>query len=118
MFSTVLADPTTSNGGGVTSLLIYPVIIAAFYFLMIRPQRARAAKAKALQAGVAVGTEVITTAGVYGRIVAENEDDTVLLEIAPGVPIRIARAAIARPIAPVVAEEGASVETDEPPVTD
>ena len=118
MFSTVLAVTAAQNSGGAASLLIYPVIFVAIYFLMIRPQRARAQRARAVQSSVSVGTEVITTAGVYGRIVAENEDDTVLLEIAPGVPIRIARAAIARPIDPVVADDTAAVETDEPPVTD
>jgi preprotein translocase subunit YajC len=119
VFSTVLAVSAAANsGGGASSLLIYPVIFLAIYFLMIRPQRARAQRARAIQATVSVGTEVITTAGVYGRIVAENEDDTVLLEIAPGVPIRIARAAIARPIDPVVAEDTAAVDTDEPPATD
>ena len=119
MFSSVLADPATTgqSGGGLGSFIIFPVILLAMYFLMIRPQRARAQKMRQVQSSLAVGVEVITTAGVYGRIVAENEDDSVLLEIAPGVPIRIARAAIARPIEPVVAESGASVETDEPPAS-
>ena len=117
MFATVFADQTQKTGG--LSTFLFPLIlVAGFYLLVIRPQRTRAAKAKQVQSTVTVGVEVITTAGVYGRIVAENEDDTVLLEIAPGVPIRIARAAIARPIAPVAAEKDASVETDEPPVTD
>ena len=116
MSTTILAAPTTNTGSA--TFLLYAAMAAGFYFLVIRPRRTQMQRAKAVQSSIGVGTEVITTAGVYGRIVAENEDDTVLLEIAPGVPIRIARAAIARPINPVVAEDTAAVDTDEPPVTD
>ena len=116
MFSTVLADPTAAKGGA-GSYLIYLLLPVAFYFLVIRPQRIRAKRITEVQSTLTVGTEVITTAGVYGRIVAENEDDTILLEIAPNVPIRIARAAIARTTTPVVAETDASVDPDEPPAS-
>ncbi len=118
MFSIVFADPATQQqGGGLASYAIVPVMLLAMYFLMIRPQRARAQKMRQVQSSLTVGSEVITTAGVYGRIVGDNDDDSVLLEIAPGVPIRIARAAIARPIDPVVAGGDASVQTDEPPAS-
>ncbi|MDQ1702384.1 MAG: preprotein translocase subunit YajC [Frankiaceae bacterium] len=117
MLSIAPSAAAAQSSGGLGSYIIFPVILLAMYFLMIRPQRARAQRMKALQSSVNVGSEVITTAGVYGRIVAENEDDTVLLEIAPGVPIRIARAAIARPIDPVVNDSDATPETDEPPAS-
>lgn len=106
-----------SGNAGITQAVMMVALIAVFYFLMIRPQRLRAQKVREMQSTLAVGSEVITTAGVYGRIVAENEDDTVLLEIAPGVPIRMARAAIARSVDQPVTEDAAPAEPDEPPAT-
>jgi preprotein translocase subunit YajC len=43
---------------------------------------------------IGVGTEVMTTSGLYGTVVARNEDDSVLLAIAPGVEVRWALAAL------------------------
>jgi len=43
---------------------------------------------------IAVGTDVMTTSGLYGTVVARNDDDTVLLSIAPGIEVRWAAAAL------------------------
>ena len=48
-----------------------------------------------MRASLDVGAEVITTAGLYGTV-ALVEDDSVLLEVAPGVTNRYAKGAIAR----------------------
>ena len=96
------------KGNALTLPLVYLAIFAIFYFLFIRPQRRRQRALMEQQSTVGIGTEVITSSGMYGRIVAENDDDTVLLEIAPGVPIRIARKAIVRTVSPVIPETGAT----------
>ena len=41
-----------------------------------------------------VGSEVMTTSGLYGTVVAVGEDDTVTLSIAPGVEVKWAFAAL------------------------
>jgi preprotein translocase subunit YajC len=73
--------------------------IALFSLLMwvvfVIPQQRRQRAHLDLVAALEVGTEVMTTAGVYGTI-TELDDDTVHLEVAPGVVIRIARQAILR----------------------
>ena len=43
------------------------------------------------------GDEVMTTSGLYGTIVARNDDGTVQLAIAPGVEVRWALAALRDP---------------------
>jgi preprotein translocase subunit YajC len=58
-----------------------------------RYARARAAQA-AQQDRLSVGSEVMTTSGLYGTVVAVNDDDTVILSIAPGVEVKWARAAL------------------------
>ena len=60
------------------------LILVAFYLLIIRPQRARAKAAQQLQDSLAPGVEVMTTAGLYGTL-TEIRDDSVLLEVSPGV---------------------------------
>ena len=55
-----------------------------------RQIQAVAERAEAIE----VGTDVMTTSGLYGTVVARNEDDTVLLSIAPGVEVRWAAAAL------------------------
>jgi preprotein translocase subunit YajC len=79
----------------VESLLFFALILVAFYFLIIRPQRARARQAAQLQAGLAPGVEVMTTAGMFGTV-AELSDDALVLEVSPGVRVRFAKAAVGR----------------------
>jgi preprotein translocase subunit YajC len=43
---------------------------------------------------ITVGTEVMTTSGLYGTVVAKHDDGTVLLAIAPGVEVKWATAAL------------------------
>ena len=72
-------------------LLLIPL---AMYFLLIRPQRKRAREQQELQKALEVGSEVITTSGMYGTISGEFDDNTFWLEIDDDVQIKIARAAI------------------------
>lgn len=79
---------------GLAPLLL---IVVAFYFLLIRPQRNRQRQQAEMVASVAPGTEVMTTAGIFG-VVKETTDDHIMLEISPGTTIRILPAAIAKVI--------------------
>jgi preprotein translocase subunit YajC len=77
------------------TLVYFAVLIAIFYFLIIRPQMQRQREQAALIASLAVGDRVITTGGIHGSI-RTIEDDHVSLEIAPGVVVQVAKAAVAR----------------------
>ena len=82
------------------AILIYLVIlVAAFYFLIVRPQRRNAMIRRQLLSAVDVGDEIVTTGGVYGTVVA-IDDDTLDVEIAPGVVVKLARGAVGARIAP------------------
>jgi len=72
-------------------------IAIAVVFLLVLPMRQRnraMQRAQQLQAALVPGTEVMTTSGLYGNV-AFVGDDTVDLEISPGVTVRWAKAAIA-----------------------
>lgn len=78
-------------------VLFIVVIFAAFYFMVVRPARQRQLAAQRVQAALTPGQEVMTTAGIFG-IITEVHDDRVALQVAPGVELSYARAAIAEVI--------------------
>jgi preprotein translocase subunit YajC len=80
----------------------FAVIALAFFLLIVRPQRKRLTAHRALIAALAVGDEVVTTGGIFG-VIRSLDDDRVDLEVAEGVVIAVARAAIAQTADPHVA---------------
>jgi preprotein translocase subunit YajC len=87
-----------NSGGGASSILplvFIGLIFVAMYFLMIRPQRRRLREQQDMQRSISEGDEVLTTSGVYGFVVAMDED-VIWLEIAENVEIRIAKGAISK----------------------
>jgi preprotein translocase subunit YajC len=79
-----------------------PLIILALVFLGVlmlsRRNRRRAAAADAARRErIMPGAEVMTTSGLYGTVVANNGDGTVLLSIAPGVEVKWSLAALREP---------------------
>lgn len=69
------------------------IIFAVFYFVVFRPQQRKMKEHKAFLDNLKPGDEVVTSSGIFGKIVniAEN---FVLLEIAKDVRIKIEKAAI------------------------
>ena len=91
---TVMLQAAAPAGGGSASFLIMMVLIfAVMYFFMIRPQNKKQKEIANFRKNLEVGQEVITAGGIYGKI-KEIEDNTVVLEIASGVKIKIDRNSI------------------------
>jgi preprotein translocase subunit YajC len=86
-------------------LILIVAMFALIWLFLIRPQRARAQAHRELLTRVEVGDEILTVGGLYGSIVEIDEDDDLLLEIAPGTQVRVARRAIAAVIPPEEEEE-------------
>ena len=77
-------------------VVVYLVIlVAAFFLLVVRPQRRQMAAHRSLVASLETGDEVVTTGGILGTI-QSLDDEIAELEVASGVVLRVARAAIAR----------------------
>ena len=81
-----------AGGGGDYSFLIMMVAIFAIV-TEIRPQNKKQKEIANFRKNLEVGQEVITAGGIYGKI-KEIEDNTVVLEIASGVKIKIDRNSI------------------------
>jgi len=58
----------------ITSFIIPLGFLAIFYFLIIRPQQKKDKKIKDMRGSLAVGDEIVTIGGLYGKIVKIKED--------------------------------------------
>jgi preprotein translocase subunit YajC len=72
-----------AGGSALPSLLFLALMVAVFYFLIIRPQRKRSQKQKELAESLEIGAEVRTIGGIHGTVVAIDED-SVLLRVEDG----------------------------------
>jgi len=83
-------------------VLGFLIIVIAFLFIylaLLRPQRRKQVEQTRMWQSLQEGDEVVTAGGLYGTITGFTEDDTVV-EIAPGLEVRVARRAIAGLIPP------------------
>ncbi len=93
-----MAAPGGGQGGAdmntLMSILPMILIFGVFYFLLIRPQQQKAKEHKTLLDNLKKGDSVITQGGLFGKITALS-DQTLTLEIADKVRVRVSRAHIA-----------------------
>ncbi len=89
-------------------LIFLAAMAAVFWFLLIRPQRRRQQAHRTLVSSLAPDDEVITAGGVFGKV-RSIADDHIVLEIAPGTEIRVAKEAVAS----VVREDAQAAPADE-----
>jgi preprotein translocase subunit YajC len=79
-------------------LLFFVAMAAVLWFVLIRPQRQRQIAHRSMVSALGPGDEVITAGGVFGKVrsIAEGH---IVLEIAPGTEIRLAKEAVATVVA-------------------
>ena len=93
-----------SHGSSIASFLPLILIVVVGYLLLVRPARNRQKRAVQQRAAITPGVEVTTTAGLIATVIEVNDDDTVILEVAPGVNSRYVKGAIARVNTPLEPE--------------
>lgn len=87
------AAPAAPPAAGALPLIPIGLMIAAFYFLMVAPQRKQKKEQDKMLAALGTGDEVITTGGIYGTI-TNVKDDRFVLRIADNTKIEIGKAFI------------------------
>lgn len=91
------SDGATGGAGQLAAFLPLVLMGVIFYFLLIRPQNQRRRAQMQMQSELAVGDDVVTSAGIYGTITEIDDDyQVVTLEVSPGTEVRFARAAVAQ----------------------
>lgn len=107
------------------SLIIIVVLFLIAWIVLILPKQRELKRHNALLSTLEVGDEVMTGSGMYGTLV-EIDGEVVLLQVAPGTELRLARRSIAAKVPTDVSDsfvpdavDGASTyAADDDPSTD
>lgn len=91
-------------------LLPLILIVLAFFFLVLRPARARQQEFLKVQSELAPGARVMIASGIFGEIVSVG-DETIELRVAANTVLTVKRQAVAQVI------PAATPETPEAPET-
>ncbi len=76
-----------------STLIMFGLIIAIFYFMILRPQQKRQKERQQLLDAVKKGDRVVTAGGMHGTV-AGLDEKTVLVQVADTVKIKFDRTAI------------------------
>lgn len=115
LFAQPLAAAKSGGGSSWTMILLFVLMIVAMYFLLIRPQQKRKREQQQMQSSASIGAEIMTLGGLYGTIV-DSDDESITLEVSPGVTNRYAKGAIARVVTP--ADEAVEEDDEDDVVED
>ncbi len=74
-------------------IVLWVLIFAVFYVLMIRPQRATARKRREMLDALKRGDRVVTVGGIHATI-AEIKEDVLTLDLAPNTRVKADRAGV------------------------
>ena len=112
--SQAFAQGAGGTGGDLFAMLVPLILImAVFWFLLIRPQQKRAKEHQELIRGIRRGDVVATSGGLIGKVARVVDDNEVLLEVADNVRIRVQKQAISE-----VRAKGEPVAAGADPVLD
>ena len=89
----ILTDAPAAGGMGSTVLMLV-VMVAVFYFMLIRPENKRKKEAENMRSSVKVGDEVTTIGGIVGKVVNVKDDKFVMETSADQVRIEFAKWAL------------------------
>ncbi|MBU0677439.1 MAG: preprotein translocase subunit YajC [Verrucomicrobia bacterium] len=76
----------------------FVIMIAIFYFILIRPQQRREKERKALISAIKTGDRVLFAGGIIGTV-ANCKDKTLVIKIADNVKIEVSRGAVSQVLA-------------------
>ncbi len=87
------------QAGGVGSgilgnpIILMVILIAVFYFFMIRPQQKKQKELQKAREAMKVGDKVVTAGGIHGRI-KEIGETWISVEVADGVRIKFEKTSV------------------------
>jgi len=88
------AASSAGSSGMMSTFITFALIIAVFYFLMIRPQRKQEKEKKALLSAMKKGDKIVTIGGIRGTIAIVKES-TVVVKVDDNTRMEFSKSAIA-----------------------
>ena len=94
-FMSLLMAPPAGEGQGnpIMSFLPLILIVAIFYFLILRPQKKKQAETQKMLAALKKGDRVITIGGIHG-VIQSVKEATVIIKVDENVKLEFNRGAI------------------------
>ena len=86
-----LTDATAAAGGMGSTLIMLVLMLAVFYFMLIRPENKRKKEAEEMRSAVRVGDKITTIGGICGTVVSIKDDKLVIETGADQVRIELAK---------------------------
>jgi preprotein translocase subunit YajC len=87
------------------ALIVIVILFALFWLMLVRPQRRRTQEQTYLIDSLEEGDEIVSAGGFYG-VIKEIEGETLHVEIADGLVVRMARNAVVGLVEPDDEQEG------------
>ncbi|WP_417457366.1 preprotein translocase subunit YajC [Kordiimonas sp.] len=96
-FSPVFAQATSAapqQPGMLESFLPFVLIIAVFWFLILRPQNKKMKAHREMVNNVSRGDTVVTAGGLIGKVSKVKDDNEIEVELADGVRVRVVKSTL------------------------
>jgi len=94
-FLIAMAQPQggSPEGSLISTLIMFTLIIAIFYFMILRPQQKRQKDRQKMLDAVKKGDKVVTSGGMHGTV-AGIDEKTILVQVSENVKLKFDRTAI------------------------
>ena len=115
LYATSTGGSDLAGGGGTFTIIWLVIMVALFYFMLIRPQKKKEKADRQLRASLQAGDKIVTIGGFTGRILSVKDDEVTFETGAAKTRLTVKKWAIQTregPEAEVVEEETSS-ETEE-----
>lgn len=83
----------SGEGGLMSTLIMFALIIGIFYFLILRPQQKRQKDRQKMLDAVKKGDKIVTAGGLHGTV-AGLDEKTLLIQVADNVKLKFERSAL------------------------
>lgn len=89
LYNLIPLDVQGAGASNFQGILLIVLMIAIFYFMMIRPQQKKQKEMRKFRDNIQKGDNVISAGGIYGKVKEVRNDGSIIMSIADGVTIRI-----------------------------
>ena len=115
LYATSTGGAELAGGSGTFTIVWLVIMVALFYFMLIRPQKKKEKADRQLRASLQAGDKIVTIGGFTGRILSVKDDEVTFETGAAKTRLTVKKWAIQTREGPEVeaVEEPAAEETEE-----